>query len=323
MIRLLLCFVFAAFTFNASAQTRWIMATVSPENNYHTRNIREFTREVEELTQGKLTFQLHTSSSLLSMPQMKRGVQSNQVQLGEFLLSSYANEDAFYEVDGIPFLTNSWEDSLLIQRLSDEYVKNRLARNNLTVLATVPWPSQGFYTNKPIIGLSDLRGLRMRVYNPMTNRMASLLGANPVSVTAPEVPQAFATNIINSMITSAQTGVDSAAWDYSRYFVDFGGMRNRNVIVVNTNSFRALQPDIRNALVAAGQKASERGIALAKEQEIAAANRLRERGVQTSNASPQLLAELQTVGDQLLQDWINRAGPEGRAMIEQYNQLRR
>ena len=317
-------FVFAFFAFSANAQTtRWIMATVSTENNYQTRNVREFVNEVETATQGRLQIQLHTSSSLLTMSQIKRGVQTNQVQIGKFLLSSYANEDAFYEIDGIPFLTNSWEDSLLIQRESATYISNRLSRNNLTVLSSVPWPSQGFYTNRPITKLADLRGLKMRVYNPMTNRMASLLGANPVSIQAPEVPQAFATNIINSMITSAQTGVDSAAWDYSRYFVDFGGMRNRSVIVVNTTALNSLQPDVRAALLAAGQRASERGLSFAREQEVAAANRLRERGIQVANASPQLLSELQTVGDQLLQDWIQRAGPEGQAMINRYRELQK
>jgi len=308
---------------SANAQTKWIMATVSSENNFQTRNVREFVREVEETTQGRLTIQLHTSASLLSMQQMRRGVQTGQVQIGKFLLSAYANEDAFFEIDGIPFLANSWEESLLIQRESHAYVSNRLARNNLTILASVPWPSQGFYSNRPISTLSDLRGLRMRVYNPMTNRMASLLQANPVNINASEVPQAFATNIVNSMITSAQSGVDTAAWDFSRYFVDFGGMRNRSIIVVNTAALNSLQPDVRDALLAAGQRASQRGLALAKEQEIASANRLREGGIQVTNASQQLLAELKTVGNQLLQEWIQRAGPEGRSMIEQYNQLRR
>lgn len=323
MFKLLLCFVFLLLAFDANAQTKWIMATVSTENNYQTRNVREFVRDIEEATRGQLQIQLHTSSSLLPMAQILRGVRSNQVQIGKFLLSSYANEDPFYEIDGIPFLTNSWEDSILIQRESASYISNRLARNNVTVLATVPWPSQGFYTRSPITSMSDLRGLKMRVYNPMTNRMASLLGANPVSIAAPEVPQAFATNIINSMITSAQTGVDSAAWDYSRYFVDFGGMRNRSVIVVNTAALNALQPDIRAALIAAGQRASERGLAMAREQERGAANQLRERGMQVSNASPQLISELQSVGDQLLQDWIQRAGPEGKAMIDRYRELQK
>jgi TRAP-type C4-dicarboxylate transport system substrate-binding protein len=320
-MKFLLCFLFTFFALSANAQTRWIMATVSTENNYQTRNVREFVREVEETTQGKLQIQLHTSSSLLSMLQMKRGVQTGQAQIGKFLLSSYANEDAFYEIDGIPFLTNSWEDSLIIQRESESYVSNRLARNNLTVISSIPWPSQGFYTNKPINTFTDLRGLRMRVYNPMTNRMASLLNANPVNIPAPEVPQAFATNIINSMVTSAQTGVDTAAWDYSRYFVDFGGMRNRSIIVVNTTALNSLQPDVRNALLAAGQRASERGLVFAQEQETAAANRLHERGIQVSNASPQLISELKVVGDQLLQDWIKRAGPEGQVMIDRYRAL--
>ena len=45
------------------------------------------------------------------MPQIKRGVQQGQVQLGEILLSVYGNEDPFFEVDGVPFLADTWPAS--------------------------------------------------------------------------------------------------------------------------------------------------------------------------------------------------------------------
>ena len=74
------------------AQTRWQMATPYADGNLHTRNIRTFIQEIEQATGGRLSIQLHSNGSLLPMPQIKRGVQQGQVQLGEILLTAYAND---------------------------------------------------------------------------------------------------------------------------------------------------------------------------------------------------------------------------------------
>ena len=105
----------------ALAQTRWVGATAYPDSNYHTQNLREFLRDVEQATDGRLTVQVHSNGSLLSMPQIKRAVQTGQIQLGEFLLAAYGNEDPLFEVDFIPFLADTWANSPLIKcrRLTD------------------------------------------------------------------------------------------------------------------------------------------------------------------------------------------------------------
>lgn len=324
MLKLLIMVLFCSVLFakDTSAQTRWIMATVSSENSYQTANARQFARDVETLSGGRLTIQLHTSSSLISQPQMKRAVQTNQVQIAKPLLSVYSNENVFFEVDGIPFLTSSWEESLLLQRESEKYINEFLSRQNITIIGTVPWPSQGFYTRAPINTIEDFKNLRMRVYNPMTNRMAVLLGSNPVLISAPEVPQAFATNVVNAMITSAQTGVDSSAWDYSKHFMDFGGMRNRSVLMVNSTMLNSLDSNSRVALTEAGRLASERGLGLAKRQEIAAAETLKARGINVTTPSESINVHLQNVGQQLLEEWVRRAGPLGSDFISRFLEKR-
>ena len=84
------------------AQIKWQMATPYPDGNFHTRNIKEFAADLEQATGGKLSLTVHSNASLLPMPQIKRGVQSGQVQLGEILLAAYSNEDPFFEADRCP-----------------------------------------------------------------------------------------------------------------------------------------------------------------------------------------------------------------------------
>src|SRR5690242_17315139 len=91
----------------AAQATRWQVATPYPDGNFHTRNLRQFVQDIEQASGGRLGITMHTNGSLLAMPQIKRGVQTGQAQLGEILISAYGNEDPFFEVDGIPQLVTT------------------------------------------------------------------------------------------------------------------------------------------------------------------------------------------------------------------------
>ena len=46
-------------------------------------------------------------------------MQGNQAQIGEILLTNFANEDPLYELDGLPFLATGYDASFkLYQRRS-------------------------------------------------------------------------------------------------------------------------------------------------------------------------------------------------------------
>ncbi len=304
----------ACIAWPVAAQTKWVMASAYADANFHTRNLREFIADAEAGAAGKLQIQLHTNASLLPMPQIKRGVQSGQVQMGEILLSVFGAEDPFFEVDSVPFLAEDWAASAALMTVSEEPIRARMQRQGLEPLYWVNWPSQGFYTRTPLTSLEELRGARLRTYNAITVRMAELMGAVPVT----ELAQAFATNIIGAMFTSAQTGVDSSAWDYARVFTDVGGMRARNVIIVNSRAMATLDAPSRDALRAAAGRAATRGLAMAQEAERATAARLAEKGMTVAAPSPALMAQLREVGARQVQDWVAKAGPDGQQMLDRY-----
>jgi TRAP-type C4-dicarboxylate transport system substrate-binding protein len=306
-----------AFAQPAQAPTRWVMATPYAEN-FHTLNIRQFIADIEQGTQGRLTIQLHNNATLLAMGAIKRGVQVNQVQMGEVLLSAYSNEDPFFEVDGVPFLAWTWPQADALNTVTEPYVRARFERQGMTLLYMVHWDAQGFYTRAPIATTNDLRGTRFRAYNNVTSRLAELMGATPVTVQAAEVSQAFATNVIQSMFTSAQTGNSVSAWDYTRYWYNVGGMRTRNAVFVNTRALMALDEPTRAVVMAAAARASTRGRQMAIEAETVMADRLRQRGMELPEPPERLMTELRAIGETQTQEWVQRAGAEGQQMLERY-----
>ncbi|MCW5594218.1 MAG: TRAP transporter substrate-binding protein, partial [Burkholderiales bacterium] len=202
-----------AFAATAAAQTKWDMPTPYAATNFHTENIVQFAADVEKATAGKLKITVHPAASLFKANEIKRAVQGGQAQIGEILISGYSNEDPIFGIDSVPFLATSYAESAKLWQVSKKATEERFAKQGLVILYTVPWPPQGIYSTKPLNSVADMKGLKLRAYNPMISRIAELAGAQPVTIQAAELAQAMATGAVNANITSGATGYDTKAWE--------------------------------------------------------------------------------------------------------------
>ncbi|MCS6892623.1 MAG: TRAP transporter substrate-binding protein [Rhodovarius sp.] len=302
----------------AMAQHRWQAASGFAEGNYHTRNLRLFLEEVRVATGGALDIQLHSNGSLLPQPQIKRGVQQGQVQLGEILLTAYANEDPIFDLDQVPGVVSSMADAQRLMAVRGPAIEQRLARQGMHLLYLAPWPLVGLASQAPVNDAAAFRGLRLRTYSPISTRFAQLMGATAVLLPAPEVAQGFATGIVNAQLTTAPVAADTQAWDVTRVFTRLNLATSNNAVFVNRRAFDALPEAHREALRVAARRAAERAWAMAEEADAAALARMRERGMQVLDVSPALAEALREPSRILTEDWLARAGAEGRALLEAY-----
>lgn len=303
---------------SAGAQTRWQMATPYADSNLHTRNIRTFMQEIEQAAAGRLNIQLHSNGSLLKMPEIKRGVQTGQVQLGEILLTAYANEDPIFDADALPQLVTNFQQAKRLSDLQKPFIEARFARQGLSLLYMVPWPAAGLYAQQVVTSLEQLRGSRFRTYSPMTNRFAQLIGAQPTLVQSAEVAQAFATGVVQAQVTSAATGVDTQAWDYARVFIPLGFTMTKNAVFVSRRALEALPAELQQAVRAAAVRAEQRGYELAEAAQRETEQTLASRGMQVPQPSQQLLDDCARVGRIMADEWAQRAGADGVRLLEQY-----
>ena len=164
--------------------------------------------------------------------------------------------------------------------------------------------------------MDQLRGSRFRTFNAMTTRFAGLVGANPVQVQQAEVAQAFATGIATAMVTSAQTGVDTSAWDYAKVFTPANFTMTKNAVFASRRALEGLPKDQQDALRAAAAKAEERGWRMAEEATAAAEQRLAERGLTIGTVPPELAAAFRQIGNTMAEEWAGRVGEDGRKLLD-------
>jgi len=305
----------------ALAQTKWDVPTAYPANNFHTENLQQFANDVDKATNGKLKVQLHPNASLFKAPEIKRAVQGGQAQAGEILLVNYENEDPLYGLDGVPFLATSYKDAYKLYKAERKALEDKLAKQGMLLLYTVPWPPQGIYTNRVLNAAADMKGLKWRAYSPATSKIAELVGAQPVTVQAAEVSQALATGVIDSYMSSGATGYDSKTYEHLKHFYDTQAWLPKNAIVVNRAAFNALDKSTQAAVVKAAAEAETRGWKLSEEKTNWYLDQLRKNGMTIDKPSEQLTADMRKVGNVMLADWLRKAGPDGKRVIDEYRTM--
>ena len=318
MNRTIIAIAVLAISGAASAQTKWDMPTPYSDGEFHTRNVRQFVEDVQKATGGKLEIQVHSNGSLIKHPDMLRAVSTGQVNIAEFLLSQFGNEDPMFEADNIPFVAAGYDDALKFYQAQKPILEKRLGSRGLTMLYSVAWPGQGIYTKEPLKSVADLKGTKFRTYSPLTARLAELLGASPTVVQVPDVPQMFATGGIQAMITSSATGTSTKAWEFVKNYYNTSAFHPKNAVVVNTRGFSRLPPDQQKALRDAGAKAESRGWAMSKVRQYEANEQLQKNGMTIHEPDAAMKGAFQKVGSQILDEWLKKAGPEGQQLIKTY-----
>jgi TRAP-type C4-dicarboxylate transport system substrate-binding protein len=302
----------------ASAQTKWNLPAAYPPDNPHSENLALFAKDVAAATDNKLQITVHAGASLFKAPEIKRAVQTGQAQIGEVLLSLHENEDPIFGVDVIPFLATSYPESMKLWQSSKAAIEKKLASQGLILLFAVPWAPQGIYAKKDLSSVDDMKGLKWRAYNVGTARIGELVGAQVVTVQAAELPQALATGVVNSFITSAATGYDSKAWESMTHFYDTQAWIPKNVTFVNKAAFDSLDKPTQEALLKAAATAETRGWKMWQDKSGWYLEQLKSHGMKVQPPGDTLKSGLKKLGDQLTGDWLKKAGADGEAVIAVY-----
>jgi TRAP-type C4-dicarboxylate transport system substrate-binding protein len=302
----------------AAAQTKWDVPSAYPANNFHTENLQQFAADVEKASGGKLRIQLHPNASLFKAPEIKRAVQGGQAQAGEILLVNFENEDPLFGIDGVPFLATSYREAFKLYKAERKALEDKLAKQGIMLLYTVPWPPQGIYPNRALNGAADMKGLKWRAYSPATSKIAELVGAQPVTVQAAEVSQALATGVIDSYMSSGATGFDSKTYEHLKRFYDTQAWLPKNAVIVNRAAFEALDKPVQAAVLKAAAEAETRGWKLSEEKTAWYIGQLKQKGMTIDKPSEQLTADMRKVGNVMLAEWLRKSGPDGKKVIDQY-----
>ncbi len=300
------------------AQTKWDLPTGYAVGSFQTENVQIFANDVDKATAGKLKITLHANGSLYKANEIKRAVQTGQTPAGEFLLSGSANENALFGVDSIPFLATNYADARKLYTASKPALEKLLASQGIKLMFSVPWPGQSLYSVKEIKGPDDLKGTKMRAYNPATTRIAQMLKAQPTTIQLAELGQALATGTVENFLTSSASGVENKLFEQTKFFYPVNAWLPRNATVVSQKAFDALDKPTQEAVLKAAAAAETRGWAMSEQKDIEFVKELGSKGMKITPPSDALRKELLAIGEAMTADWLKTTGSDGQGIVDSF-----
>ncbi len=300
------------------AQTQWKLATGYRADTFHTRNLVQFAQDVERASAGALRIEVHANNALFKLNEIPQAVQEGKAQAGETIMTTLVRDIPIAGADAVPFVVRSYADARRMWDVQRPLIESHMASKGLKALYAVPWPPQGLFSINPVRSSADFKGTRMRTYNPGTVRIAELLGATPVDVPMVEVNQALSAGKLDSMITSALTGVENQVWGQIKQYYGINAWFPKNIVFVNQQAFDALPAPTRQAVTKAAAEAETRGWAMSAAVAEESVAELQRKGIKVDRAPADFDAELKRLGERFSREWVRSVGSEANQIFIPY-----
>ncbi|WOB08783.1 TRAP transporter substrate-binding protein [Piscinibacter gummiphilus] len=302
-------------TAGRAAATTWTLPTGYKADSFQGQNVARFARMVEAGTGGSLRIEVQPDNQGVPLAQIAAAVRAGRVQAGEVIMTGLAQDIPIAGADAVPFVVASYEDAQRLWQHQRPLVERHFEARGLKPLFAVPWPPQGLYTIRPVRSADDLRGTRMRTYNATTVRIAQLLGAEPVDVPMSKVGQALAEGRIDTMITSAVTGVENKVWSAFKFFYEINAWFPKNLTFANAAAYAALSDAQRQAVLQSASAAETAGWAASRVAATESAQELRRNGLRTEPAPPLLQPVIRRLGERFSLEWLHSVGREANEVF--------
>ena len=174
---------------------------VPPTSTLHAKVIVPWCNKIEKESGGELKCQIYPAMQLGGTPPQLYDQAKDGVADIVWTVPSYsAGRFPSVEVFELPFMMRSAEATS--KALWDYVAENKIGDFDDVHLLALHVHGPGYFhmVNKPIRTRADLQGLKIRAPTRETNKLIGLLGATPVGMPLPQVPEALAKGVIDGTI---------------------------------------------------------------------------------------------------------------------------
>lgn len=307
--------VIAVTTASVAMAETWRMASGFSDTLFQTQNLRLFVEDVEKRTNKAVTIRLSSNSSLYKTPEIKRAVETGQIQLGEILLSAYGNEIPLFSADVVPYLISGYDGAWKLYQATRPLLEKQFEADGSVMLYNVAWPGAGFFSTGKIESVADLRGKKMRSAAPLLSKFTDRLGMASTVIHTPELAQAFSTGMVNMMFTSSPLGPQLQAWQFTKYYYDLNAIHARNAIIMNKAVYDRLSPEHKAAIREAAAAAEKRGWEMSKAADLEYKKLMREKGMWIGPISPDIEKLLKQEAKPVVKEWLSGLSKDAQAAL--------
>lgn len=270
---------------SVTPEVKLVYAEVNPLETIVGQTGTAFKEKVEELSGGKMVIDIQASGVLGSendvLDTMLGGGGTIHIsRISAFALTSYGGEKS--KLLSVPFTfanrDHFWKfatSDLAPEFLLEPHEKGKGVRGLF-------YGEEGFrhfFTTKPVAGIEDLKGMKLRVSNdPVMNGMVEGLGASPTVVSFGELYSALQTGVVDGAEQPIANYKSNAFPEVANNLILDGHTLGAIQVVITDEAWDSLTAEQQDILMEAGKYASEFNRKISEEAENEVLQQLKDEG---------------------------------------------
>jgi TRAP-type transport system periplasmic protein len=299
---------------------QWALANEYPATSLPGEGDAYFARRVADGTQGTL--------SIVTMPDARLGYKSRE-QLQAVAEGKIAMADSFGGALGdelpilglasLPFVVSDIAQARTLYDAARPAYEAAFAKRNQKLLYSTPWPPSGLWSKREATSSEAVAALSIRTYDRTGTDLFARLGAKASVVSFADLPAKLASGEIDAVLSSGDGGAGRKLWERLPHFSEINYAIPLSFTTVNLDKWNALDAETRGAVgEAAAETEARQWKALdGRLAENYARMRSNNMAIHTS-IDPALRERLREAGRVAVEEWREKAGDEGRAILERF-----
>lgn len=311
----------------AQAQAiKWDMAEAFPPTSLSGQAAGDFARLVKDKTKGRIDITVHYSGSIgIAERDLLTSVEKGVVPLSSTILDKVLSTMPVAGAQFFPFMAGSLRDGDAMWQAIRPHANASLAKMNQVLLFESYGLPVGMWSKKPVNDLGTLKTLKLRTNNPNTTKTFQNAGASPTFLAWGDVPPALSTGVIDSVITSCESGLSARFYEQMKYYTRLNLEIGVFLVHVHKPTLDQLPDDLKRAVQDAAAETSKLAAARVAARIEENTNKMKASGVTiVDTLSPQFSQQLVAAGGFLVEDWKKKVGADtSKTILTQFEQGRR
>jgi TRAP-type transport system periplasmic protein len=294
----------------------WDHSLPLPDTIYDELAAEVFPAMLAEGTNGQI--QLRVLYGEGSPTDALQAIQDGRVDGGAILSTVQGGDHPLWNYGEVAFVFDDFADfqdgSEAVRDMVIEDVEAKTGLINLS--GPLPWDSTYIWTTEqPLETLADWNGMRVRAPGIESAKTIEALGGAAVTLGFAEVYPSLERGVIDGFMSSMMATFSINPEEVTDYLNLWPMGYSNYQLMVNPDSFSALTPELQDQV--RDVMAEFREVAWSRTQEADASNldRYEELGMTVVRPDSDAFAELEAQQDELLNDWLSRAGDDGAELM--------
>ena len=290
-----------------------------PESHYLAQGMERFAARVNERSDGAIRIKTYPAGQLFTDKSMNDAILSGGLDMGLNSTAMWTTVVPALNVLDVPFVLHSYD---AVARAMDgslgRTLTNEMDKKGVHPLIWVDYGYVQFCNNvRPLKEPEDFRGLELRGYGQIPAETIKALGASPVTMSSAEVYMAMQRGTVDGQTSGTTAMYQRKIYEVGKYLTMTNHAYCEFVLAMSGAAWDRLTEKQKQLIEQAAVETRDEIRQQAKEEDLAAMEKLKEAGMEVYTIPPEDIPKWQAATMSVRENFIRQLGDLGRQLVDQ------